>query len=177
MNENNYQNSSDTQGRYWNFMVELSVHIYYLEEFLRYYQAIERGMKYVLAIASSSSIAGWAIWQKYSFIWAFLIASSQVLNAVKHLLPFAQREKIIKTILPELSILFSDVELQYYKVANGLLSDCSIHEQTIKFKQRKDKIILEINDNALPERQDFLKKAENKTNTYLHNYYGGDENA
>ena len=176
MNKNNYQNPSDTQDRYWNFMVELSVHIYYLEKFLRHYQAIERKINCLLAITSTSSIATWAIWQRYNFLWAFLIACSQVLNAIKHLLPFAQREQIIKTILPELSNLFSEVELQYYNVENGLLTDYLIHELTIKFKQRKDKMILEINDNALPERDDFMEKAESKTNIYFHNYYGGVEN-
>ena len=176
MNKNNNQNPSDAQDRYWNFMIELSVHMYYLEEFLRYYQTIERRIKYLLAITSSSSIATWAIWQKYSFLWAFLIACSQVLNAIKHLFPFAQREKIIKNILPELNNLVSEVELQYYNVANGLLTDYSIHEVTIKFKQRKDNMILKLNDNVLPESDNFMEKAESKTNIYFQNYYGGVEN-
>ena len=176
MNENNYQNPTETQDRYWQFMVELTVHTYYLGDFLLHYQTIERRIKYFLAIVSSSSIATWAIWQKYSFVWAFLIALSQVLNAIKHLFPFAQREKIIKNILPELNNLFSEVELQYYNVANGILTDYSIHEMTIKFKQRKDNVILKLNENALPENEKFMKKAESKTSIYFESYYGGNKN-
>ena len=176
MNGNNYRNATEAQDRYWQFMVELAIHAYYLEEYLLYYQTVERRVKYFLAIMSSSSIATWAIWQKYILIWAFLIAFSQMLNAIKHLFPFAQREKIIRNILPELNNLFSEVELQYYNVANGLLTDYSIHEMTIKFKQRKDNIILKLNENALPESEKIMTKSESKASIYFDSYYGGDRN-
>lgn len=170
---NNHQNPTASQNRYWQFMVELSAHIYYLETYLQYYQTIERRIKYYLAIASSSSIATWAIWQKYSFVWAFFIVCSQVVNAVKHLFPFAKRENIIRNILPELHNLFSECELEYYNVANGLITDHTIHELTIKFKQRKGVIATKLDESVLPESEKLLLEAERKTKIYFQNYYGG----
>ena len=170
---NNFQSPTEAQQRYWQFMIELTTHIYYLQTYLFYYQNIERKIKYFLAIVSSSAIASWAIWKELNFIWAILIALSQVINAIKHLLPFAQREKLIRTILPELNIVSSEVELEYYKVANGIISDQDIHNKTIEFKRKKSNIIVKLDENVLPERNKFMEEAEEKTKIYFNGYYGG----
>lgn len=167
-----YQNPTETQGRYWQFMYELTSHIYYLQQYLLHYQTIERRIKYFLAIISSSAIATWAIWQKHSFVWAFLIAISQVVSAVKHLLPFAQREKNIRVILPELSLLSSKAELGFYKVVNGQITDEEIHAKTVEFKRKKSDIIAKLDENALPENDQFLNESEEKTKIYFQSYYG-----
>ncbi len=173
MNNNNYQNPTDCQTRYWHFMYELTGHIYYLEAYLQHYQKIDRWIKSLLAITSSSSIAGWVIWQKYSFVWAFLIAFSQLINSIKHLIPFAKREEIIKDILPELRKLLFECELAYYNISNGLITDSSIHERTIKFKQRKNTAAGKLDNNVLPESEQFMQEAEGRAKSYLDYYYGG----
>ena len=170
---NSFETPTQEQERYWQFMVELTTHSYYLQTYLLYYQSIGRRIECFLAIVSSSAIASWAIWKEQNFIWAFLIALSQVIGAIKHLLPFAQREKLIRVTLPELSKISSEVELEYYKVANGLISNQDIHNKTIEFKRKKSNVISRLDENALPEKNDFMTKAEEKTKIYFDSYYGG----
>lgn len=52
------------------------------------YRKYDKVLNVVLAITSSGSIASWAIWKQYAFIWGFLIALSQLITALKPLFPF-----------------------------------------------------------------------------------------
>ena len=63
---------------------------------------MEEPINIFLAVTSSGSIGGWVIWDKYSFLWAFIIAASQVINVVKQFLPYKTRVKTTGGILKEL---------------------------------------------------------------------------
>ncbi len=45
------------------------------------------------AIASSGGIAAWVIWKEYAFLWAAIIAASQVADALRDVFPFAKTHK------------------------------------------------------------------------------------
>lgn len=49
-----------------------------------------RGVELVRAVASSGSIAAWAWWKDYPLLWGGIIAGAQVLDATKHVFPFAR---------------------------------------------------------------------------------------
>lgn len=164
---------TQTQVHYWRFMNDSIVHVYYLDDYLKHYQWWERSIKIFLALSSSTSIASWAIWQDLSIVWASIIALSQVINSIKHLLPLAQREKLIRQVLPELTDLHMEVENNYYDVSNGLLSDKGIHELTIKLKKRKSSIVAKLDECSLPDNQKLMTSAEERANIYLDGYYGG----
>ena len=167
------KNITDSQSRYWSFMFDLITHIYYLENYLQHYQKIERYLNCFLAIVASASIASWAVWKNFpSFIWASIIALSQVINAIKHLLPFAKREEILRNMLPELRKLLFRCELNYYNVSNGRITDSSIHELIIEFKERKQTQATTLDSNVLPINQKFLNEATIMAKTYLQEYGG-----
>ena len=81
------------QQRYWKELYQLKVHTNYLELYLESSTNVDRGMNIFLAITSSSSICGWAVWQQYSFVWGAAIAASQLITAIKGFLPFKSTEK------------------------------------------------------------------------------------
>ncbi len=170
MNEST-QDISPYQDSYWHFLQELLVHIYYLEKFLEHYQRIQRVLATVLAITSSASIAGWAVWKTFDIVWACAIALSQIINATKHIFPFSIREKHLLEILPQLNKLLLECEREFYNVKEGVYSNKDIHERTINFKERKEALITSLNESRLPENQAFLDAAEEEAKEYLKNYY------
>lgn len=168
-----YQTPSDSQSRYWHFMYDTCVYTYYLQRYVLHYQTIDRRIKYFLALMSSASIGTWAIWQKHAWAWSLLIVISQVISAIQHLLPFTQREKNIRELLPKFSQLFSKVECEYYQVYTGEFTGIQVHEKTIEFKGVMNDLMVKLDETVLPDNESFLAEAEEKAKTYLNKYYGG----
>jgi hypothetical protein len=57
------------------------------------------------AIASSSAIGAWIVWQSYPMIWAGIIMASQVADAAKDVFPFASRYKAASDLVVSLEAL------------------------------------------------------------------------
>ena len=89
------------QRRYWKELFQLRVHVNYLELYMEHSELIDKSINIFLAVTSSTSICGWAIWNKYSFVWAVIIAASQLINAVKQFLPYRTRLKATSTLSVE----------------------------------------------------------------------------
>ena len=82
------------QSIYWDNLVQFRAGVYYLQSYQIHSGKWNSRIQAFLAITSSSSIGGWAIWQEYGMIWGSLIAASQVVNAVKGFLPFQKRARL-----------------------------------------------------------------------------------
>lgn len=163
--------TTDSQSQYWKLLEDAKYHEFYLETFLRKYQAIERRVKYLMAITSSASIAGWAIWSKFSFVWAVIIASSQLLNTIQHFLPYSERVKLISQALPKLNRLSLRIEDDLYQVKNGELTDYEIHRVTIRFREEINEIETRLRDNLLPDSSKIADLALTLTEQYLKNHH------
>jgi len=167
--------ATDAQNRYWKTMVHLQVHIYYLEAYLLRFQRIERRIGYFLAVAASASIGGWAVWQKYWVVWAFVIAASQVINAVRHLMPYQKRTEVLQGILPDLNQLLLDAERGFFGVSKGAITDEAIHTLTIEIKSRKSTVVDRLDTCAFGDSAKYLAAAETKAAQYFQGMYGGEE--
>src|SRR5436189_2018493 len=82
------------QEQYWQAMIELKVAATYIRLYRDYLSRWVMGLGILKAVASSVGIAGWAIWTKYAFMWAVIIAASQVADALKEVFPFTKRHKV-----------------------------------------------------------------------------------
>lgn len=167
--------TTEAQGRYWKVMVHLQVHIYYLAAYLLRFQRVERRIGYFLAIAASASIGGWAVWQKYWLVWALVIAASQVLNAIRHILPYQKRVEVLQGVLPELNRLLLDAERGFYDVSQGLITDQAIHNQTIEIKARKSDVVDRLDECAFGDCVKYMSIAERKAARYFEGLYGAEE--
>ena len=167
--------ATDAQNRYWKTMVHLQVHIYYLEAYLLRFQRVERRIGYFLAVAASASIGGWAVWQEYWIVWAIVIATSQVINAIRHLLPYQKRIEVLQGILPELNQLLLDSERGFYDVSEGAVTDKAVHNLAIEIKTRKSAIVDRLDECAFGDSARYLATAEAKAERYFHGMYGGEE--
>jgi hypothetical protein len=83
------------QSRYWQEMYDLKSHSFYIEKYHQATEQMDRTINSCLAVASSSSIGAWALWKDYAYIWAFIIAASQVVTTLKPFLPYRASKRFI----------------------------------------------------------------------------------
>jgi len=164
---------SQCQLRYWKELHEFKVHVYYLELYLQDSELWDRRVNIFLAITSSSSICGWVIWSKFSFIWGVIIAASQLVTVIKHFLPYNTRIKAISSILTEFYDPLTNYEKNWYQVAESYLTDEEINSLQFELRTEKNKITnRHLGSNTLPVKQKLFDKAKVLADTYFNNYYG-----
>ncbi len=92
----------DVQRRYWQELSDLKRDARYIDLYHARTERTDRWLSILAAVTSSASIGAWAVWQHLGPAWAFIIAASQVLSAVKEHLPYSKRLKALGALSPEL---------------------------------------------------------------------------
>jgi hypothetical protein len=162
------------QNRYWKEFYQLRVHVNYLELYMGQTEVLDKSVNIFLAITSSSSICGWAIWNKYGFVWAVIIAASQLVTAIKQFLPYKTRLKALSGLLSELEELSTQAEMRWFDVAEGHLPDEDINKLQYEIRTKKIKSLNKhLGTNTLPKKAKLFEKAEENSRTYINNFYGG----
>ena len=165
--------SNQYQRRYWTELFELRVHVNYLELYMEESELEDKSINIFLAVTSSSSICGWAIWNKYGFIWAVIIAASQLINAVKQFLPYRTRLKATSGIMRELEELSIFAEMKWFDVAEGKLKKEEINKLQFEIRSKKTKAVQKhLGNNTLPKKEKLFNKAKKRAETYINNFYG-----
>jgi hypothetical protein len=166
---------SDYQHRYWNLLKGLRVHMLYLQKYAEHSEWWDKAINIFLALTSSSSIAAWAIWQRYQIVWAILIALSQVVTSIKPFLPYKQRLKAVSELNDKIQEISLNCEKNWFPVAEGELTEKEIHERYIELRDKSleaERKCLE--KMVLPKKRKILKKAEDEADQYLTtNYHFG----
>jgi hypothetical protein len=104
-------------------MVELKVAACYMRRYRDQVGLWVTSVGVVRAIASSGSIAAWAIWRQYAFVWGLIIAASQVADALREVFPFVKTNKAASEFGIALERLFIDAQLEWESVFSGRYSD------------------------------------------------------
>ncbi|MEE4683602.1 hypothetical protein V2J74_19160 [Pseudomonas alliivorans] len=162
---------SDVVDEYWAEMQSLRTHAYYLAMYQESSEATERWINIALAIASSGSIAAWAIVKEYAAVWAFFIASTQVLSVIYKFLPFKSRIKPLATASVEMSVLADEAEKGWFSVSHGMLTAAEVNDLRFSLRKRTSKIMSAFSTVSLPDDQKLTRKAKLKTETYLKGIY------
>lgn len=160
------------QEKYWNYMVQIKASIYYLDIYAEQSYKWDRRINAYGAIASSSSIAAWAIWKDLSYIWAIIIAVSQVLTALKEYFPFSRRLKVLHPFIEEIKVLYIKMEYDWYKVAEGELTEKEIN--TLLFSYKKEFANIEskyLKEEVLLENANYMSEADRRTDKYFKNNF------
>lgn len=160
------------QEKYWYYMVQIKASIYYLEIYSEQSFKWDRRVNIYGAIASSSSIAAWTVWKDWSYVWAFIIAASQVFNAIKEYLPFGRRLKVLRPFTEEMKALYIKMEYDWYRVAKGELTETEIN--TLLFTYKKEFTNIEskyLTEEVLLENVNYMNEADKKTDKYFANNF------
>ncbi len=140
----------------------------YISRYHASVEATDRNLNIFSAVASSGSIAGWAVWHSAGIVWAIIIAASQVLTAVRPFLPYRTRLKALSGLGAELDGLAIAAENDWFKVSEGLLSEAEIHGLTMSLKR---KILAATSkhfpETSLPPRKSLLDRAEAEAEHYM----------
>ena len=153
-------------------MVQIKAWIFYLDVYTENSYRWDRIINIIVAIASSTSIAAWAIWQKYSFVWSIIIAISQVLTTIKVFLPYSKRLKVLVPFMEDLKFLYNKIEFNWLKVASGDLSENEINELLYSFKDEFTNIENKnLKEETLLENNKFREIADRKTDEYFVDNY------
>lgn len=121
--------------RYWERLIDCKYQLECLKEYSIRIVRVERSIKILLAILSSSSVAAWAIWQKYPMIWAVIIAICQVLSVVYDYLPYKTRISEAAILQEAWSSIYLEMEKAWENVNNSL-SDDQINELCYAFLKK-----------------------------------------
>ena len=136
------------------------------------YQTRDRWINIILAISSSSSIATWAVWDDYDFVWGGIIVVSQVINAVKHLFPYKKSSKAINQASQKLDLITIEYELLWNDLQYQNITIQKAFNQHINLK-RKVSELLNFSDEIILKAS---KKEEEKANKSMRNFLNSDFN-
>lgn len=153
-------------------MVQIKAWIFYLDLYQENSYRWEKLINIFSAVVSSTSIAAWAIWQEFSYVWSGIIAASQVLNAIKGYLPYNTRLKATISFLEELKFLYNKIEYNWFKVSDGELTENEINEILFAFKDEYTNIENNnLKEETLLENERLKKIADQKTDLYFQNNF------
>jgi hypothetical protein len=162
------KSSVGPQTYYWDTFTRLKVDQEYLRQHEERLDSVERCFNIVSAVAASAAIGGWILWQNIQFVWAAIIAGSQVLSVVRPHLPYGQRLKALDNLCPDIESLVLGAERDWWKVSRGLLTEDEILDLATELKQRKAQAVRKhFKGLTLPENRKKLNVAEDRTRTYM----------
>lgn len=160
---------------YWNEFYTLKYDEHYLGVLFSRTDTIDRWIKAVLAIASTGSIGAWAVFREYAFLWGFIIAASQVLNALRGVLPYKERMKALPGLIKDIAELANDAEDTWLSIQSGKVTDAAIQPRLADLKRKKQRALNKHFANMpIPTHERVRVEAENATDEYVKKfYYGG----
>ncbi len=154
--------------KYWKVMTGYRFTLYYLDEHFFRYTRYDRYITIFLAIASSTAIANWAIWQTFDLLWGVIIGLSQLMTVVNQFLPYKKRVQQIAAMRAKLSALYVEIESLWNKVDNEQLPEEEINTKCYNFIKKWTKIEDDFfKDDCLPEPQILIDRADRKKNDYF----------
>lgn len=159
------------QNQYWKELHQLKTHIGFIELQLEKAESVDRALKITLAVASSSSIGAWVIWNQLSWVWAGIIAFSQVISAISPYLPYKNRIKGYSSLLHELEELMIQAEFKWYSIAEGKLTASEINKARFNIRASKIKALKKHIQTTIPSDSKLHQKAEESAIQYLKNFY------
>lgn len=160
------------QALYWAKMVELRVAANYIRGYRNYLGRWTTGIGTVRAVASSLSIGGWAIWHQYAFVWAAVIASAQVLDAIREVFPVTRRKKAAGELAIVLEGLFIDAQLEWENVFAGKYTDEQISKRLHTLRTQHHMAEGRLFHEGLSVRDWILRKSELDAELFFQSTYG-----
>jgi hypothetical protein len=152
-------------------MIELKVAIGYIR---RYRDSLGRwvsGLGTLRAIASSGSIAAWALWKEYALLWGAIIAISQVVDALKDVFPFTKKHKAASVHTITLAAMFIDAQLEWENIFSGRYTD----DQIMKLRHKLMKLQHDAERVNFPDglalRESLFTQAEHDAKEYFKSTY------
>jgi hypothetical protein len=165
------ENAHRQQQLYWNQMVELRVASSYIR---RYRDALGKWftcLGTLKAVASSGSIAAWAVWREYAFVWGAIIALAQVVDALKDVFPFSKTHKAASEHSIGLGSIFIDAQLEWEGIFSGRYTDEQIAGRRHKLMKLQHDAERHNFPNGLATKAALFRESEEEAESYFESMY------
>jgi hypothetical protein len=159
------------QQLYWATMIELKVAASYIRLYRDYLGKWVTWLGTLRAIASSGSIAAWALWKDYAFVWGAIIAASQVLDALKDVFPFTKKHKAARHIQSHLAAFSSTLNWRE-NIFSGRYSDDQIMNRRHKLMKLQHDAERTTFPDGLATKEPLFAQAQRDAKDYFQATYG-----
>lgn len=160
------------QALYWAKLVELKVGAAYIRLYRDRLGRRVTAIATIRAIASSTSIAVWAVWREYPIMWGGIIAASQVTDAVKDVFPVAKRHKSASDLTIALDRLFIEAQFEWESVVADKFTDDQSATRLHKLRKIHHDTECQSFKDGVPSVKELLGKARQEAKSYFENTYG-----
>jgi hypothetical protein len=157
---------------YWAQLYELKTACAYMRRYRAYLNGWVTSIDTIKAVASSASIAAWALWREHAFIWASIIAASQVLEALKDVFPMTKKLKAASEHTIQLESLFIDAQVEWENIFTGHYADDEIMGRWHKLMKLQHDAETKNFPNGLPFRPVDFSEAEAEARDYFRRVAG-----
>jgi len=114
------------QQLYWRELGELATAFCYYRLLRNRLTRLNQSVGIIKAVAASGTIAAWAIWKQATLFWAAIIAASQLIDAVKDVIPFQRNNKSANDVVNTLDTILIDSQFEWEDIFAGHLPDNEI---------------------------------------------------
>ena len=153
-------------------MIELKVAVGYIRRYRDDLGKWVTGLGTVRAVASSGSIAAWAIWREYAFAWGAIIALAQVVDALKEVFPFSKTHKAASEHSITLGGIFIDAQLEWESIFSGRYTDEQIAGRRHKLMRLQHDAERHNFPNGLAVKGGLFRQSEVEARAYFESMYG-----
>ena len=153
-------------------MIELKVAACYIRRYRDYLDTRVTALGTVRAIASSGSIAAWALWREYAFVWGAIIATSQVADALRDVFPFTKKHKAASAHTIMLGSIFIDAQLEWENIFSGRYADDQIMNRRHKLMKLQHDAERTSFPDGLATRDSLFAQAQQEAKDYFTGTYG-----
>ena len=157
----------------WNQMQNSKFKEFYIDLLLEKYQKRDRTINIFLVIVTSTSISAWAIWQipYLAWLWAAIIAISQIISLIK---PYLNYTKYAKE-LNEKHFLLQTLNVEYEKLWVSFkfekISNEKAFERAFELKNTLTKGMNFSDDIIISDNKDLQVIAKEKVAIHLKTYF------
>jgi hypothetical protein len=162
---------------YWKELVALKALCIYHRVYRDEQAKWNTRLGFVKAIATSSTIAGWAIWQNYAIIWGAIIAASQLIDALKDVFPNARSRKSSADLANALETLFIDARIEFEKVSFGNVTPEDANVSLRKLQKSRHDAETKYFPEGIVQKLSLQDEANRQTRIFFKQVYGSDEKA
>jgi len=166
---------SREQQTYWHEFVQLKADSCYVRDYRNYFGGWVATVAAIRAIASTGSIAAWAIWRQYSYLWGCIIAGSQVADALKNVFPFYKRRDALSRWSRALNRCFVEAQRDWDEISAGRCTNAQISKLSHQLRMKKERAESKYIPHGLALRRDLFDKAQSEAARFFRARYGSIE--
>lgn len=158
--------------RFWNAFYELVTHGYLLQAHCQNAADIDRKVKVLLAVTSTTSLGIWAVFKVYPEVWAGIIVVTQIVTATAKFLPYASRLKSSASCFHDYREIQNWAEAKWCEIADGGLTEIQITKARVELQTKTARSLKShFPLDGLPKDEKLTLLATSEAEKYLSNHF------